>query len=131
VREHDFKLLGERAVDLSQDGMLLVSDVRVLTGEEVLVSFRLPTTSQWIDAEATVARVVHGRRPWDTGRCLGLKFEGLDEGWQWLIRGRLRGIPPPLPRRDPRIDYAASIQMAALSPELRPAGTEQGDRRRL
>lgn len=115
VREHDFKLLGSRGVDLSTQGMLVMAQERVLTGEPVIVSFRLPRSGFWFDTEATVARVVHGRRPGDLGRCFGLNFETLDVDAQAFLRRALRGVPPPLPSREPRVDYAASIALAALS----------------
>jgi hypothetical protein len=115
VREHDFKLLGSRAVDLSPMGMQVMAQERVLTGEPVIVSFRLPMSSWWFDAEATVARVVHGRRPGDVGRCFGLSFETLEEDVSAFLRRALRGVPPPLPMREPRVDYAATVHMAALS----------------
>ncbi|HEY1697359.1 MAG TPA: PilZ domain-containing protein [Polyangiaceae bacterium] len=115
VREHDFKLLGSRGVDLSPDGMLVMAQERVLTGEPVVVSFRLPRSSYWFDAEATVARVVHGRRPGDLGRCFGLSFESIEPDVQAFLRRALRGVPPPLPTREPRVDYAASVALAALS----------------
>jgi hypothetical protein len=114
VRERDFKLVGKHALDLSPDGMLVDSDDLVLTGEDVLVSFRLPTTRQWFDTDATIARVVHGRRPRDRGPCLGIEFGSLDEIARWVIRASLRGLPPPLPARERRIDYAASVHLAAL-----------------
>jgi hypothetical protein len=115
VRERDFRLVGKRAIDLSPDGMLVYTDDRVLTGDDVLVSFRLPTTRQWFDTDATVARVVHGRRPTDRGQCLGIEFGSLDEVSRWVIRASLRGLPPPLPSRERRVDYAASVHLAALA----------------
>lgn len=115
VREHDFKLIGSRGVDLSPMGMLVMAQERVLTGEPVIVSFRLPMSGWWFDAEATVARVVHGRRPGDLGRCFGLSFDSIEPDVQVYLRRALRGVPPPLPMREPRIDYAASIALAALS----------------
>lgn len=114
VRERDFKLVGRWGLDISSDGMLVVSDARVLTGEDVIVSFRVPRTHHWIDCEATVARVVHGRRPRDRARGLGLEFHSLDGDTRWQIRAALRDIPPPLPARAPRVDYAATIHMLAL-----------------
>jgi hypothetical protein len=115
VRERDFKLIGSRSLDLSPHGMLVMAQADVLTGEEVLVTFRVPQTRLWFDAQATVARVVHGRRPGDLGRALGLEFDPLDGSAQWLLRAAMRGLPPPLPMREPRIDYAATVHLAMLS----------------
>ena len=116
VRERDFKLLGDWALDLSSDGMLVVTRDVVLTGEEVIVSFPIPHTRIIVDAEATVARVVHGRRPADRDRrALGISFDSLEPEYQRLLRAHLRNIPPPLPSRARRLDYAASVHLAALS----------------
>jgi len=98
VRERDFKLVARKVVDLSDVGMLVAPIARVLTGEEVIVSFMAPFSRSWIDAEATVARVVHGRRPGDRGMALGLCFHNIDEVARALLRQNLRGLPPPLPR---------------------------------
>ena len=62
VRERDFKMVGGLALDLSPEGMLAVSCERVLTGEPVIVSFLAPRLGMRFDAEATISRVVHGRR---------------------------------------------------------------------
>jgi PilZ domain len=99
VRERDFKLVGQFALDLSLDGMLVSTRERVLTGEELLVSFRAPRSSIWIDAEARVARVIHGRRPSDAGRCLGLSFVGLGGSSSRALREALRGLPLAEPGR--------------------------------
>lgn len=112
VRSRDFKLVGVRALDLSTEGMLIETDVNVLTGEDVVVTFRAPRTNQWFDCEATVARVLHGRRPGEHGRRLGLSFETLDEWSRMVLRSDLRGLPPPIPMRESRIDYAASVRRA-------------------
>jgi hypothetical protein len=98
VRERDFRLVGERAVDLSTDGMLVSTELPVLTGEPVLVSFRVPRSTRWIDAEAVVTRVVHGRRPGERGRRLGLSFRGLDSELRHLLFQQLRALPPAAPR---------------------------------
>jgi hypothetical protein len=78
VRERDFTLVGRQVLDLSEEGMLVRADARVLTGEPVIVTFLAPFSRIWIDAEAFVARVIHGRRPHDRGRELGLSFEHVD-----------------------------------------------------
>jgi hypothetical protein len=118
VRERDCRLVARRSVDVSPLGMLVVADAPVLTGEPVFVAFRIrigKTTTLALEIPATVARVVHGRRPGDTGHCLGLEFDGLDADAERILRGALRAVPPPLPMREPRIDYAASVHLAALS----------------
>lgn len=79
VRERGFRLVSTLALDLSTEGMLVLTGERVLTGEPVVVSFRSPSSSRWFDLEGTVARVVHGRRPGDRGRCLGLSFGALSD----------------------------------------------------
>jgi hypothetical protein len=86
----------------------------VLTGEDVIVSFRAPKTTSWFDCEATVARVVHGRRPGDKGPCVGLDFHGLDDLSRVILHANLRGMPPPLPLRSARIDYAETVRRLAL-----------------
>jgi hypothetical protein len=115
VRERDFKLLGDWALDLSPDGILVVTRDVVLTGEEVIVSFPIPHTRVIVDTSATVARVVHGRRPTDRHRrALGISFDAIEPEERRLLRASLRHIPPPLPSRKPRVDYAASVHLAAL-----------------
>ena len=115
VRERDFRLLADCGVDVSPTGMLVKTDEAALTGEPLLISFRLPRTERWFDAEGTIARVVHGRRPGDRGRCLGLAFDTLDPEAKWLLARALRDVPPPVPTRDRRVDYAASVRLAALA----------------
>lgn len=115
VRERDFKLVGSRGLNLSPLGMLVFAQDSVLTGEPLIVSFRLPQSSWWFDAEAAVTRVVHGRRPGDLGRCFGLEFEALDRAVQHFLHTALQDIPPPIPTRAQRLDYAASIRLAAAS----------------
>ena len=115
VRERDFKLVADEVLDVSPDGMLVYCDDRVLTGDEMIVTFRLPRTSLWVDTDATVARVLHGRRPTDRGRCLGLEFNSLDARARRALRATLRSLPPPIPSRERRVDYAASVHLAALA----------------
>ena len=110
VRERDFKLLSERTVDLSIGGMMILTDERVLTGEDVIISFRAPGVGSWFDAQGSIARVIHGRRPGDRGRALGVRFHQLDVVSRAYLKAGLRSLPPPVPLRDARIDYAASVE---------------------
>jgi hypothetical protein len=98
-RERDGLRIGERTLDLSADGMQIMTGSRVLTGEPVFVSFQIPATREWFDAEGYVARVVHGRRPGDQGRCLGIVFSEFEPRIHSLLGSVLRNLPQPLPRR--------------------------------
>ncbi len=99
VRERDFRLVGDFGLDLSPDGMLLATNERMLTGEDVIVSFQIPTTREWFDAEATVARVVHGRRRGDARRAVGLSFHRVsDPNARAALESVLQRVPPVLPR---------------------------------
>jgi hypothetical protein len=115
VRERPFELLGLKGVDLSTDGMLFLCDTRAVIGEEVIVTLRVPGTERWIDALATVSRVVRGERHTDEGRALGLVFDPLSAEDNRLIRWALRRIPPTYPARPVRIDYVATAAFIALS----------------
>jgi PilZ domain len=99
VRERDFRRVARLGLDLSTDGMLVATRDVVLTGEELIVSFRAPMADKWFDCMATVARVVHGRRPGDRGRCLGLAFHGNSSSWQRALFDELRGLPAVRSRR--------------------------------
>jgi hypothetical protein len=102
VRERDFRLVADLALDLSTHGMLVRAKVPVLTGEEVVVSFKPPRCNQWFDASAIVARVLHGRRPGDPGPGLGLEFVGVSAEDEALLFHHLRGMSAPEPLRPPR-----------------------------
>jgi hypothetical protein len=101
VRERDFKLIADRTLDISVDGLLLPlqEDEQVLTGETLIISFPIP--GMWVDAEASVTRIVHGRRPGDDGAACGVLFDVISPSARAALAGFLHGKPPPLPRRGP------------------------------
>lgn len=101
VRERDFRLLADRIEDLSPYGMLVGPADAAVTGERVFVSFRLGDTSDWIDVEAQVVRVEHGRRPSETARRLGLEFIGLSPYDRYRIQRSIAHRPVPPPRYRP------------------------------
>jgi hypothetical protein len=115
VRERGFKLLGRRALDVSTTGLRVAAMDHALTGEPVVLAFRAPGTDSWIDAEGTVARVVHGRRGYDFGPSIAVDFAGLPEELRALLRRQLSKFPPAAAKRGPRIDFAASVRRIGAS----------------
>ena len=102
VREHDFRLIGDLALDLSTKGMLVRARERVLTGEEIVVTFQLPRSNTWFDAQGVVARVLHGRRPGDYGLSFGIEFVNLSQDDELILFEHLRGKGAPDAQRPPR-----------------------------
>jgi hypothetical protein len=109
VREKDFRIVADLALDLSERGMLVRTSERVLTGEDVVVSFQPPRSNRYVDAVGHVARVVHGRRPGDRGRCLGIELDSMDEEDRHHLWECLRGLPAPDPLRDPALGIIARL----------------------
>jgi hypothetical protein len=114
VREADYKVVARRSFDLSTEGALVPSESDVAIGEPLLVSFRATGFGILFATTGHVARVVAGRRNGDRARCLGVSFR-LDPLARHLLRGGLRRVPPPLPKRDRRIDYAATVEAIATT----------------
>ena len=110
VRERDFREVATQARDLSPDGMLVATTHDLEVGESMIVSFCATQLGLWFDSEATVARIVRGRRDGDQGPGIGLSFSSLDRVKRLVLRGLIRRIPPPLPRRTQRIDWSATIR---------------------
>ncbi len=125
VRERDFRRVGHRILDLSAGGMRVVADTPVLTGETMLVSFRAPGSDLFVDAEATVTRVIHGRRPEDRGLALGLKFRAMEEESRRVLSLSLLRLPAPWAERAPRVDWAKTVKSIAY-PALRSRSSTLG-----
>jgi hypothetical protein len=82
-------------------------------GENVFVAFRATHLGIWFDTEARVARMIRGRRPGDRGRGAALSFSTLSRVKRFILRGHLRRVPPPLPKRAQRIDWTATVRSIA------------------
>jgi hypothetical protein len=123
VRERDFRLIADRLDNLSVSGLAVSPAEPVLTGEKLIVSFRLPSEGVWVDAEARVTRVNHGRRPGDDCRALGLSFEGLDGQAQSAIERELKTKPPMPQGRSIRDEHAQRITrvLAWFSSRITPS----------
>lgn len=111
----DFRMIGRRVMDVSPYGLLVAADSAVEPDERVLVSFEAPGGRQWFDAEARVARIVEGWRDGDPGYCMGLRFTHIPLSDRLELHQRLRGLPPPLPQRRLRVDYAESVRCIGMS----------------
>jgi len=100
VRRKDWRLLGDRTVDLSPAGMLVLSDERIEEDAELLVSFQATELPIWFDTRGTVTRVVDGRRPGDRGRALGVRFDALPAVSRLILRGHLGKLPRTVAQRE-------------------------------
>jgi hypothetical protein len=115
VREHDFRLIADRIIDLSPAGLLVGPADPVLTGERLLLSFCLPGSAYWIDGEAVVSRVLHGRRPGEYARGLGLSLEGLSPFSKVMLERTLLRLPPAPPGVRPGRRHAPLALLGELS----------------
>ena len=97
VRERDFREIGTRILDLSEFGMSVATSSALEIGDSILVAFMAPYSRTWVDAEAMVRRVSHGRRRSDRTLAAGLEFTVIDQVARALLREQLKGLPPPLP----------------------------------
>jgi len=95
----DFRLLGTEVVDLSPHGMRIRAQELAEVGDQVVLSFRAPGSTEWLDAEARVVRIVWGNREADQGTELGLEFTEISLDTRFRLRCYLREIPPPVPQR--------------------------------
>ena len=116
VRERDFRLVGDCIADLSTSGMLVTPADPLLTGEKVIASFRLPNSTFWIDVEAIVARVAHGRRPGEHSRAVALEFEPLPGLTELVLSMGLRALPPAPPMARPGRRSTSGFLRALLGP---------------
>ncbi len=115
VSERAFQLVARRTLDVSTGGLLVDSEADLEVGEGLIVSMRAPFTRLWIDAEAMVARLVRGRRAEDRGPRVGLRFVTMEPHERALLAASLHGVPPPVPARRLRRDYAAMVRAIAVS----------------
>lgn len=98
IRERDFSLIADRVVDLSATGALVMPADPVLTGERLILSFQLPHSLYWVDTEALVTRVLHGRRPGEHTRGIALELDGLSGLSRFMLERALKHMPPAPPR---------------------------------
>ncbi len=101
IRERDFKLIADQVVDLSATGALVMPADPILTGERVILSFQLPNSLHWVDTEALVTRILHGRRPGEYTRGVALELDGLSGLNRFMLERALKHMLPAPPRYRP------------------------------
>lgn len=115
VAERGFRRLGSKTLDVSPEGIRIESSAPVVLGESVVLSVRLPHGRSWVDAHGRVVRIEHGTRDGDTGRAIGIAFTAIDPVDHAMLVGATAKLPPPIPRRNVRRDYAASVTELAAA----------------
>ena len=119
IRERDFRLIADQVVDLSASGALVMPADPVITGERLILSFQLPHSLYWVDTEALVTRVLHGRRPGEHTRGIALELEGLSGLSRFMLERALKYMPPAPPRYRPgRRDNNALLASLVGPPSL-------------
>ena len=96
-----FSLVGDRFLDVSAQGCLIACDSGVLRGQRLVMSFRLPTSGLWFDAEGEVVRVIEGWRDGDPGYAAGVRFVEFDRRARLELGVDLRELPQAPMTRSP------------------------------
>lgn len=115
VAEKGFRTLKGRTLDVSDEGLRLSTDADVEIGENVILAIRLPHGRSWVDAHGRVVRIERGARNGDPGRAIAIRFTAIDPVDRGMLKGAIAKVPPPVPRRDLRIDFAATVIAASLA----------------
>jgi hypothetical protein len=117
------RLVATHMVDLSPQGMLVLSEERLERGADLIVLFEAADLGLSFGTRATLRRLVEGRRPGDDGRALGFHFDSLAAVSRLILRGHLGTAPAVVPQRDPppellrrrrEVDYADEVRRAML-----------------
>ena len=113
VREHGFRQIGGRILDLSDEGCFVATNtIDLELGEEVFLSFQAPRTRQWMDACGIVTRRSRGLRRDDNPMGLGLAID-LGAVERAILVATLGRLPPPIPTRRQVPDYASFVMAVA------------------
>jgi PilZ domain len=109
VATSGFRLVGERILDASTDGLLVACDTGIALGEEVLVSFQTSGSSIWYDAEAEVTRILAGWRTDDPGYCAGLRFTHIERRDRLALGADLHDLAIAKTTRRLRRDFSRFV----------------------
>ncbi len=114
----DMRSLGDYTIDVSNNGLLLACDKHVRLGTQVLVNMLVPFTDLRLFGKGVVSRVTHGRRENDTAPAIGIELESVDADLHHALEAKLAKIPPRVPMRHLRRNYAGLIEQ--ISSQQRP-----------
>lgn len=112
-RESDGTPIASECLDLSAEGIRVLASEEASLGTRLRVRFEMPDTGARLDVTALVSRVIRGRRPGEHPLELGLSFADASPLEKAMLDACLSGLPPPVPARRLRIDYARSVQRIA------------------
>lgn len=96
-----FALVGDRFLDVSALGCLVACDRGVEKGQRLVLSFQLPSSGLWFDAEGEVVRVIEGWRDGDPGYAAGVRFLDFDRRARLELGIDLRSLPQAPMTRSP------------------------------
>jgi hypothetical protein len=96
-----FSLVGDRFLDVSSQGCLVACDAGVRSGQRLVMSFRLPSSGLWFDAEGEVVRVIEGWREGDPGYAAGVRFTDFERRTRLELGIDLRELPQAPMTRSP------------------------------
>ena len=105
-----FRLLGRELLDVSEHGIRVAtrgSYARI--GEEVVIAFRPPGSRHFVDGLGRITRVERARRRGDRDPAIGIEWTSIDALDREFLSARVEGLPPPVPRRPRRADYARAV----------------------
>lgn len=109
VTSRDGRMLAERTLDASWDGLRLAATGTVRVGERVHVSLRVPRSRYWLQAEGVVTRLLHGRRDGDAGPAFGVRLDRMHGMDRMLLGTALRHQHRAAPERGATRDYARAV----------------------
>ena len=100
-------------LDISASGLLIRTVHEPRPGDRVRLRLRLPQTGVWVDADGEVTRIVAGRRQSDGGPAFAVRVRRMNGMARVLLQRMIDGVPPPVPARGVRKDYANMIHRIA------------------
>lgn len=105
LAENGDRFFEGKTLDVSTEGLRILSEAKVVVGEPVVLALRLPRQATWIDAHARVARIEEGVRDGDPGRAIALEFTAMDHADRYRLYYSTQALPPPMPRRASRSSH--------------------------